>query len=218
MFVHEDKAWAPSTGCSSFSLHDSTAAPWNSKPDSNGNRKPIKDKQDSLRIGNLRRSWTCSNISDCLTCTTISPTESPAHLSLYLHTTSLSDNRVNWYITIRDIAKAYCIIPIKSAQWPGLVIRLQGQDTYCINTYDNFRLASVGGIYGKVADAGADIFQAHGIGPLSKWVDDHIFFRIPHEYHNNKWSLWHSAIVKNRGQSQSSQLWYLLGAVTRNKR
>ena len=32
------------TGHSSFSLHDSTTAPWNSKPDSNGNGKPIKDK------------------------------------------------------------------------------------------------------------------------------------------------------------------------------
>ena len=30
-----------------------------------------------------------------------------------------------------------------------------------------------------VADVGVDIFHGRGIGPLAKWVDDHIFFRLP---------------------------------------
>lgn len=34
------------------------------------------------------------------------------------------------------------------------------------------------GVYGLVADAGVDILRAAGLGPLTKWVDDHIFFRI----------------------------------------
>ena len=41
-------------------IHYSLRPEKNSKPDGNGNGKPIKDKQDSLRIGNLRRSCTCS--------------------------------------------------------------------------------------------------------------------------------------------------------------
>ena len=114
--------------------------------------------------------------------------------------------------SIRDVAEAYRTIPITPEQWPGLVVKLRGQDTYCINTNDNFGLASAGGIYGEVADAGADIFRAQGIGPLSKWVDDHIFFRIPCKYlgsYNAKRTFWHTAITENGGQSQSgSRLWY----------
>lgn len=30
-----------------------------------------------------------------------------------------------------------------------------------------------------LADAGADLFQGHGMGPLAKWVDNHIFFQVP---------------------------------------
>ena len=65
------------------------------------------------------------------------------------------------------------------SQWPGLVICLQAEDQFAINVCNNFGLASAGGIYGMVADAGADIFRSCGIGPVSKWVDNHIFFRIP---------------------------------------
>ena len=80
--------------------------------------------------------------------------------------------------SIRDVAEAYCTIPIKASQWPGLVIRLPGDDLFAINTCNNFGLASAGGIYGELADASAVIFRREGIGPISKWVDDHVFFRI----------------------------------------
>ena len=114
--------------------------------------------------------------------------------------------------SIRDVAEAYRTIPVVPEQWPGLVVKLRGQDEYCINTNDNFGLASAGGIYGEVADAGADIFRAQGIGPLSKWVDDHIFFRVPCKYinsYNAKRSFWKAVIAENGGQSQSgSRLWY----------
>jgi hypothetical protein len=78
--------------------------------------------------------------------------------------------------SIRDIAEAYRTISIVSKQWPGLIVKLQEDNAYCINTNNNFGLASAGGIYRQVADASTDIFQAQGIGSLSKWVDDHIFF------------------------------------------
>ena len=80
--------------------------------------------------------------------------------------------------SVRDVAAAYRTIPAHQTQWPGLVVRLKGEDSYAINTHNNFGLTSAGGVYGHLADAGADIFRANGIGPLSKWVDDHIFFRV----------------------------------------
>ena len=46
-----------------------------------------------------------------------------------------------------------------------------------------------------MADAGAEILRANGIGPLDKWVDDHIFFRIPRVHlqgYNADRKCWHS--------------------------
>ena len=60
--------------------------------------------------------------------------------------------------SVRDVAEAYRTIPAKPAQWPGLVIRLQADDQFAVNTCNNFGLTSAGGAYGMVADAGADIF------------------------------------------------------------
>jgi hypothetical protein len=84
--------------------------------------------------------------------------------------------------SVRDVAEAYRTIPASPSQWPGLVIRLRGEDQFAVNTCNNFGLSSAGGVYGMVADAGADIFRGCGIGPLAKWVDDHIFFRVPRCY------------------------------------
>jgi hypothetical protein len=115
--------------------------------------------------------------------------------------------------SIREVAEAYRTIPTVPEQWPSLVVRLWGHNTYCINTNDNFGLASAGGIYGKVADATTDIFRAQGIGPLSRWVNDHIFFQIQHKYlssYNDKRNRWHNIITKNSKCLQSgSCLWYL---------
>ena len=83
--------------------------------------------------------------------------------------------------SVRDVAEVYRTIPARPSQWPGLVIRLQEEDQYAVNTCNNFGLTSAGGIYGMVAAAGADIFRGNGIGPVAKWVDDHIFFRVPRE-------------------------------------
>ena len=78
--------------------------------------------------------------------------------------------------SVRDVAEAYRTIPANPSQWPGLVIRLQNEDQYAVNVCNNFGLTSAGGVYGMVADAGTDIFRGNGIGPLAKWVDDHVFF------------------------------------------
>ncbi|KAF5383295.1 hypothetical protein D9615_004779 [Tricholomella constricta] len=114
--------------------------------------------------------------------------------------------------SIRDVAEAYRSIPIEPNQWPGLVVKLRDSDSFAINTNDNFGLASAGGVYGLVSDAGADIFRAEGIGPISKWVDDHIFFRILrthiHQY-NAQRAKWHAVITDNGGRLQDrSRIWY----------
>jgi hypothetical protein len=113
---------------------------------------------------------------------------------------------------IRDVAEAYRTIPISSDQWPGLVVKLLEEDTFAINTCNNFGLASAGGIYGELGDATLDIFRAHGIGPVSKWVDDHIFFRVPGKHllaYNTKRQGWRTTITQNGGRHQSgSRFWY----------
>lgn len=81
--------------------------------------------------------------------------------------------------SVRDVTEAYRTIPATSSQWPGLVIRLQAENQFAVNVCNNFGLTSAGGVYSMVADAGADIFWSSGIGPLAKWVDDHVFFRVP---------------------------------------
>jgi hypothetical protein len=72
--------------------------------------------------------------------------------------------------------------------------------------------ASAGGVYGHLADAGADILRANGIGPLSKWVDDHIFLRIQciHlDSYNDDRRRWKEEIGENGGQiHDGSRIWY----------
>jgi hypothetical protein len=53
-----------------------------------------------------------------------------------------------------------------------------GEDKFAIDTSFCFGCSSAAGSYGGVADAGADLLRSEGIGPLSKWVDDHLFFRV----------------------------------------
>jgi hypothetical protein len=67
-------------------------------------------------------------------------------------------------------------------------------------------------VYGIVADAGADIFRGNGIGPLTKWVDDHVFFRVPRdrlpEYNANR-AQWSSEIALQGGVRQDGgRLWF----------
>ncbi|PPR02753.1 hypothetical protein CVT26_009464 [Gymnopilus dilepis] len=79
---------------------------------------------------------------------------------------------------VRDVKEAYRTVPIRPEQWAGMVVRLPGDDTFGIDTRDCFGLASGSGVYGRVGDAGAELVRATGMGPVSKWVDDHVFFRI----------------------------------------
>ena len=114
--------------------------------------------------------------------------------------------------SVRDVAEAYRTVPAKPDQWPGLVIRLQADDQFAVNICNNFGLTSAGGVYGMVADAGADMFRGRGMGPLAKWVDDHIFFRIPRTHlsdYNAQRAGWHREIQAHGGRRQEgSRIWY----------
>jgi len=80
----------------------------------------------------------------------------------------------------RDIAEAYRIIPLHESQWAGVVVRISNTPKqFALNTCNCFGGATAGGLFGLFADALADLLRAKGIGPILKWVDDFIFFRIP---------------------------------------
>ena len=79
----------------------------------------------------------------------------------------------------RDVAEAYCTILLHKLQWPTAVVCIS-ETSACIDTCIAFGASPSCGVYEQVADAGAEILQANGIGPLDKWVNDHIFFRILH--------------------------------------
>ena len=114
--------------------------------------------------------------------------------------------------SIRNVAEAYRMIPIKPSQWPGLVIKLQDEDQFAVNTCNNFGLTSAGGVYSSLADTGADIFRGKGIGPLAKWVDDHIFLWVPRTHllsYNAQRAEWCHEIQAHGGRRQEgSHLWY----------
>ena len=111
-----------------------------------------------------------------------------------------------------DVKEAYRTIPIRPDQWPGLVVRLHRDDKFAIDTCDYFGLASGGGVYGLIGDASAQIMCFHGIAPLSKWVDDHVFFRVLRchcESYNLKHSQWAKDIAENGGEvHDGGRLWF----------
>ncbi len=65
------------------------------------------------------------------------------------------------------MSEAYWNIPIYPSQWPGIVVHLSKTDC-AIDPYIAFGKTSECGAYSVIADAGADIFHAKGIGPLLK--------------------------------------------------
>jgi hypothetical protein len=97
----------------------------------------------------------------------------------------------------RDIAEAYRTIPLHASQWPAAVVRIS-ETHACIDTCVAFGASPSCGAYRLIADAGAEILCANGIGPLDKWVDNHIFFRILCTHlmeYNQARQQWHTSIM-----------------------
>jgi len=85
---------------------------------------------------------------------------------------------------VRDVSEAYRTIPLHCSQWPSTVARI-GEDKFCLDLNACFGVAPAAGGYGHMGDAGADLFRANGRCPVSKWVADHVFFRILHAYQDD---------------------------------
>ncbi|TFY51482.1 hypothetical protein EVJ58_g10540, partial [Rhodofomes roseus] len=113
---------------------------------------------------------------------------------------------------VRDVAEAYRTVPLHPSQWPGTVIRLSKDDDFLVDTVAAFGAAPNGGVYGGIADAGADIMRSKGIGPISKWVDDHTFFRIRREYidtYNTERQQWRAQVAFHGGEHRErGRRWY----------
>ena len=110
----------------------------------------------------------------------------------------------------RDIAEAYRTIPLHRSQWPAGVVRIS--DTLgCIDTCLAFGATPSAGSYGHMSDAGCEILRAYGIGPVDKWVDDHIFFRIRRPFIDeyNKAREYYHDIIKREGlMTSGSRIWF----------
>ena len=113
-------------------------------------------------------------------------------------------------IATRDVVEAYRTIPLHHLQWPGTVVRT-GDDAYCVDVAALFGFSPSLGTYGSVGDAGADLFRSKGIGPLAKWVDDHVFFRIRREFletYNEQRQFRHSELSAQGQIRQGGRLWF----------
>jgi len=113
----------------------------------------------------------------------------------------------------RDIAEAYRIIPLHESQWPGVVVRISNNpEKFALNTSNSFGGATAGGLFGLFGDALADLLRAKGIGPILKWVDDFIFFRIPRNTistYNAERETNRLIVATNGGTLQTGgRLWY----------
>ena len=97
------------------------------------------------------------------------------------------------------MAEAYRTVPIHPFQWPAGVIQIS--DTMgCIDTNLAFGSTPAAGVYGHISDACCEIFHFHGIGPVDKWVDDHIFFQVCLQYlhsYNKDQCSWNQDIQKH---------------------
>lgn len=120
---------------------------------------------------------------------------------------SLLINRLppNSQAATRDVSEAYRGIPLHYTQWPAAVVRT-AEDGYCVDTAACFGQTSSSGAYGGVADAGAELCRFQGIGPISKWVDDHLFIRIRRVHlnaYNTLRRAWNQGISDCRHQDGS---------------
>ena len=113
-------------------------------------------------------------------------------------------------VATRDVAEAYRTVPLHRSQWPAAVVRTSHSHG-CIDTCVAFGSTPSAGVYGHVSDSGCEILRAHGMGPLDKWVDDHIFFRVRctflREYNTSR-KAWHNVIKQEGMRVSGSRIWF----------
>lgn len=110
----------------------------------------------------------------------------------------------------RDVSEAYRTVPLHPSQWPAAIVKIS-DSLGCVDTCLSFGASPSAGVYGHIADAAAEIFRHNGIGPLDKWVDDHIFFRIRRDSladYNLARKKWHQEISPAGIQHTRGRIWY----------
>ncbi|GJE98771.1 hypothetical protein PsYK624_150070 [Phanerochaete sordida] len=113
---------------------------------------------------------------------------------------------------VRDVAEAYRLIPLHASQWPGTVVRLSEDDSFAIDPNLAFGMSPSGGVYGYVDDAFLDVVRHDGLGPVARWVDDHVFLRVLRIFldaHNRMRAIWRQMAVAFGGlHASGGRLWY----------
>ena len=84
-------------------------------------------------------------------------------------------------LATRDITEAYHTILLHHSQWPSTVVHLDN-DIFAIDTALCFGSDPSAGMYGTVQNAASDILCFQSMGPISSWVDDHLFIHIWHNF------------------------------------
>lgn len=103
---------------------------------------------------------------------------------------------------VRDVAEAYRTVPLHPTQWAAAVVRLAEADRFAINTCTAFGGVPNAGVYGNLADAGLDIMRSKGLGPMVRWVDDHVFIRLRIQFvaqYNALREVWRQSVEAWRG-------------------
>jgi hypothetical protein len=119
-------------------------------------RVGVRSINDSIDIADYPCTWGSAKIMENLVCT-------------------LPDG---CKLAVQDVENSYRSIPLHESQWAGAVMWLNDKHV-AIDTCGAFGQRAMSGVYGDVCDAGCDIMQWRGLGPICVWVDDHAFIRIP---------------------------------------
>jgi hypothetical protein len=115
---------------------------------------------------------------------------------------------------VRDVSEAYRTIPLHHSQWAACVAQV-GLNRFFVDPCAAFGARPSGGIYGSVGDAATDVFRSRGIGPLLKWVDDNIFFRVPTQHlaaYNRLRGGWRRMVAEQGVHSSGGRRWFGEGA------
>ena len=67
---------------------------------------------------------------------------------------------------VQDVSEVYHNIPLHASQWPSIVVRMQNDDAFTVDTQAGFGEASFPGQFGYVFNGALDILHATGIGPV----------------------------------------------------
>lgn len=79
---------------------------------------------------------------------------------------------------VHNVTEAYRTIPLHHSQWHALIVHLS-KSQFTIDTLACFGFSLSGGIYGNIGSTGTDIMCCLSLSPILRWVDDHLFLRIP---------------------------------------